>query len=64
MENKTRTQDALPILAALGFVGILGTATTEGCIIPDHGIVVLKDGFKWCANAEGAQAWNGGPANA
>jgi len=38
-------------------------AVGPSCIIPDTGIVVLKDGFKWCANAEGAVGWDSNPGS-
>jgi len=36
-------------------------AVGPSCIVHDTGIIVLKDGFKWCANAEGARGWDTDP---
>lgn len=48
-------------LAAAGIFVSLSVGAS--CIIPDKGIVVLKDGFKWCANAEGAVGWDSNPGS-
>ena len=36
----------------------VGSLVAAACIIHDKDIVVLKDGYKWCANAEGALGWD------
>lgn len=46
-------------LVASAVVGML--AIGPSCIVHDTGIIVLKDGFKWCANAEGAIGWDTNP---
>lgn len=50
---------------ALAAAGIFASLTVgASCILHDKDIVVLRDGFKWCANAEGAQGWDGDPDDA
>lgn len=53
---RTRT-----LFHAMGTVAIAASAILAigaSCIVHDTGIVVVKDGFRWCANAEGARGWN------
>lgn len=53
-----QTTGAVVLAAASSFVAL---AVAASCIIPDQGIVVLQDGFRWCANAEGALGWDNNP---
>ena len=43
-------------LAAIGSTLAVGAS----CIIHDDNIIILRDGYQWCANAEGALGWQEG----
>lgn len=54
----SRTRNVLRAVG-LSAAAVLVTVTAgASCIYPDTNIRIMRDGFKWCANAEGAVGWN------